>query len=106
MKLDEAAIYGDEQLWLFMEMADAETNLDEFLDEEGRLHVEETWNVLWEIVEPLAGGGGHADFEHRNLHAASICIELARLDNGDLGIVRECKVICTFEERYSTYRSS
>ena len=67
------------QLWLLMEMTDAGTDLDSRLGtarvENSVFTVDETWDVFWGIAEALMRGEAGAEFEHRDLHAANICIK-------------------------------
>ena len=88
---DEVGEYGDGQMWLFIEMTDAGIDLECFLERgfpndevaqvaKGRprrrnLSPGETWDIFWGIVEALAHGEDHAEFEHRDLHPGNVCIK-------------------------------
>ncbi len=77
--------FPDEQLWLFIEMTDAGTDLEVLLKERssdksilaqrGRLTAYETWDIFWGIANALAHGEAHAEFEHRDLHPGNVCIK-------------------------------
>ena len=86
---DEVEVFADDQLWLFIEMTDAGTDLEQLLERGfppcegsgrkrwGKLRIAEAWDIFWGIVEALAHGEEHAEFEHRDLHPGNICIKRA-----------------------------
>ena len=78
---------SSDQLWLFVEMSDAGTDLETVLREGfpdgsrlnkrsrgSRLTIKQTWDIFWGITETLARAEGAADFEHRDLHAGNVCV--------------------------------
>ena len=90
--LGERKEYGCEQLWLFIEMTDAGTDLESWFkkrraDRErrfetdahdsnhGSINILEAWNIFWGIVEALAHGEEHSEFEHRDLHPGNVCVK-------------------------------
>lgn len=93
--------FSSEQIWLFVEMTDAGTDLEQLLEKglprcchthsnetavkgpdpsatanglRSSFDVAETWDIFWGVVQALAHGEEHAEFEHRDLHPGNICI--------------------------------
>ena len=86
--LGERTEYGQEQLWLFVEMTDAGTDLETILKGglegattlgmkacQGCIDVFEAWDIFWGVAEALAHGEQHSHFEHRDLHPGNVCIK-------------------------------
>ncbi|KAL9128633.1 MAG: hypothetical protein Q9217_002729 [Psora testacea] len=86
-ELEEVKGYEDEQMWLFIEMTDAGTDLETLLKRRlgerryldprynrGLIDILEAWDIFWGIAEALAHGEEHAEFEHRDLHPGNVCI--------------------------------
>ncbi|EMC93871.1 hypothetical protein BAUCODRAFT_212712 [Baudoinia panamericana UAMH 10762] len=68
--------YSDKQLWAVIEMQDAGSDLERFI-ESGECHsVFAVWDVFWQVVLSLAKGEEAAEFEHRDLHLGNICVRL------------------------------
>lgn len=80
--------YPENQLWLFIEMTDAGTDLETLLLKgfpDGtmlhssiagqRLTIQQTWDIFWGIAEALSHGEEHSNFEHRDLHPGNVCIK-------------------------------
>ena len=80
--------HRESQLWLLIEMSDAGTDLATLLREAfpdgtrlnkkekgARLTVFQAWDIFWSVAEALAHGEMNAEFEHRDLHPANICIK-------------------------------
>ena len=71
--------FGNHQLWLFLEMSYAGTDLEEiFKKQRGKknhLSVRETWDIFWAVASALAMGEAEVHFEHRDLQIQNICIK-------------------------------
>ena len=82
-------LYPKQQLWLFVEMGDAGTELEKILLEglqngppmnetsshPARLTVLQTRDIFYSTVEALALGEREAKFEHRDLHLSNVCLK-------------------------------
>ena len=85
--LGDALDFDSEQLWLFLEMTDAGTDLETLLEKGfpdgmrlgrehiGKIDILEASDIFWGIAEALAHGEEHAEFEHRDLHAGNVCVK-------------------------------
>ena len=89
---DEVPTYSHDQLWLFIEMANAGLDLEHIIDkglpsgpdlQEHPLTWFDTWDIFWGIVEALAHGEDHAQFEHRDLHSGNICVQYANSEKDE-----------------------
>ena len=71
--------FGDNQLWLFLEMSYAGTDIEEILRTRAQtndlLSVKETWDIFWAVALALARGEENFSFEHRDLQIQNICIK-------------------------------
>jgi len=71
--------FGDHQLWLFLEMSYAGTDLEEIFKKQSRkkyhLSVRETSDIFWAVALALAIGEAEVRFEHRDLQVQNICIK-------------------------------
>ena len=80
--------YPKDQLWCFIEMSDAGTDLEHFLahgvlnhhpqqmlSKPRPLSVFQCWDIFWSITEALGRGEEFAEFEHRDLHPGNVCIK-------------------------------
>lgn len=87
---DHCYEYPNDQLWLFIEMSDAGTDLEHMISESkfainqsGEKAIRtaftttEVWDIFWGITEALAHGEHHASFEHRDLHPGNVCVKKA-----------------------------
>lgn len=71
--------YRDEQLWAVIEMQDAGSDLERFV-ETGQCHsIWSVWDIFWQVVLSLAKGEEGAEFEHRDLHLGNICVRMPTL---------------------------
>ena len=102
--------YPDTQLWVFIEMGDAGTELEDALcpntqenrlvrvDARGQavLTVQQARDVFWGAAEALACGEEAHEFEHRDLHFSNICIkERDGMSKGYQLIPKETKIEVT-----------
>ena len=71
--------YGDGQLWAAIEMQDAGTDLERFIENGQCKSIFRVWDVFWQVVLSLAKGEEGAEFEHRDLHPGNICIRGRRI---------------------------
>ncbi|KAL8745415.1 MAG: hypothetical protein Q9190_002441 [Brigantiaea leucoxantha] len=94
-----AATKNSQQLWLFLEMSDAGTDLEKvfkvglpegpFLQsktESKYLTLQEARDIFWLVAEALAIAEDRASFEHRDLHLGNICVKRLGeplVDSGD-----------------------
>lgn len=92
--------YPDDQTWVFIEMGNAGTELEDALlpeteenmilekDEKSQwvLKVQDVRDIFWGVAEALANGEEAQEFEHRDLHFSNICIQRKQIrkDNGYL----------------------
>lgn len=92
--------YPDNQAWVFIEMGDAGTELEDallpepeettILEKDGKdqwmLRVQDIRDVFWGVAEALANGEEAQEFEHRDMHFSNICIQHKQIreDNGYL----------------------
>ena len=103
--LGEAKEYGESQLWLFIEMTYAGTDLETLLrkgfeDEVtpwgirgDKIDAFQASDIFWGIAEALAHGEEHAEFEHRDLHPGNVCIKGSSLGSEDpLGGSAHCLI--------------
>ncbi len=70
--------FGDNQLWLFLEMTYAGTDLEEIFKSSGTINslsIRETWDIFWAVTLALARGEEQFNFEHRDLQIQNICIK-------------------------------
>ncbi|KAG8531357.1 uncharacterized protein KY384_002986 [Bacidia gigantensis] len=86
--------YGESQVWLFIEMTDAGCDLERWLTPkrgagEAERSLFEIWDVFWGIVEALAHGEEHAEFEHRDLHPGNVCVKGGDKKSPDGGLLRK-----------------
>ncbi|KAK3117955.1 hypothetical protein LTR53_000107 [Teratosphaeriaceae sp. CCFEE 6253] len=68
------ASYGEDQLWAVIEMQDAGTDLERYVEGGECTSVWNVWDVFWQVVLSLAKGEEGAQFEHRDLHLGNICV--------------------------------
>ena len=90
--------FGRDQLWLFLEMSYAGTDLEEILRARSStnesLSIRETWDIFWAVALALARGEAKFQFEHRDLQIQNICIKrdaaflVAPDDDSRMGIQR------------------
>lgn len=92
--------YTDDQTWVFIEMGDAGTELEDALLPESEenmilekankgqwmLRIQDIRDVFWGVAEALANGEEAQEFEHRDMHFSNICIQRkqTREDDGYL----------------------
>lgn len=89
---DGVVKYSKDQLWCFIEMTDAGTDLEHFLahgflnhhsqqnlGKPRPLSAFQCWDIFWSIAEALGRGEEFAEFEHRDLHPGNVCIKEATL---------------------------
>ena len=88
---DDSMNYSKDQLWCFIEMSDAGTDLEQFL-EHGTLNrdsprmstmvqhltIFQCWDIFWGTAEALGRGEEFSEFEHRDLHPGNVCIKEAK----------------------------
>ena len=78
-ELKSTAKFGDNQLWLFLEMSYAGMDLEEVLRTksgvEESLSIRKTWDIFWAVALALARGEAEFRFEHRDLQVQNICIK-------------------------------
>lgn len=81
--------YPDTQCWVFIEMSDAGTELEDALclktlenrlvhmnaQGEATLAIQLVRDIFWEVADVLACGEEAQEFEHRDLHFSNICIK-------------------------------
>lgn len=89
--------YPESQAWVFIEMGDAGTELEDALrleteenrlvknNEQGKgiLDVKVAANTFWGVAEALANGEEMQEFEHRDLHFSNICVKHRRKEAVD-----------------------
>lgn len=82
-------VYPKNQMWLFIEMGDAGTELEDELSPEsetktlaegdeygqGSVSLQDVRDIFWGVAEALANGEEAQEFEHRDLHFSNICIQ-------------------------------
>jgi len=68
------ASYSDDQLWAVIEMQDAGSDLERYVESGQSTSVWSTWDIFWQVVLSLAKGEEGAEFEHRDLHLGNICV--------------------------------
>ncbi|TKA73048.1 hypothetical protein B0A55_08127 [Friedmanniomyces simplex] len=68
------ASYSGDQLWAVIEMQDAGTDLERFVEMKECTSIWSVWDVFWQVVLSLAKGEEGAEFEHRDLHLGNICV--------------------------------
>lgn len=84
------ATKNSDQLWLFLEMSDAGTDLEQVMDKGlpnkpglqqqsdatvSVLTIREVRDIFWSVAKALAVAEKKASFEHRDLHLGNICIQ-------------------------------
>lgn len=69
--------YKEDQLWAVIEMQDAGTDLERYVEQAQCHSVWCVWDVFWQVVLALAKGEEGAEFEHRDMHLGNICVRLA-----------------------------
>lgn len=84
------ATKNSDQLWLFLEMSDAGTDLEQVIDKGcpnkpglqqqpdaagSVLTIREVRDIFWSVAKALAVAEKKANFEHRDLHLGNICIQ-------------------------------
>ena len=103
--------YSNDQTWVFIEMGNAGTELEDALlpeseenmilekDENGQwmLRVQHIRDIFWGVAEALANGEEAQEFEHRDLHFSNICIQRKPIqnDNGYLLIPSDTNIEVT-----------
>lgn len=85
--------YPDDQTWVFIEMGNAGTELEDallpqteenmILEQDGKggwtLRVQDIRDVFWGVAEALANGEEAQEFEHRDMHFSNICIQRRKI---------------------------
>lgn len=66
--------YNEDQLWAVIEMQDAGSDLERFVESGTCTSVFPIWDILWHTVLSIAKGEEGAEFEHRDLHLGNICV--------------------------------
>lgn len=70
--------YSEDQLWAVLEMQDAGTDVETYLEcailEGVKASVVAVWDVFWSVAGAVAKGEEYAGFEHRDLHVGNICV--------------------------------
>ena len=88
---DGFACYSRDQLWCFIEMSDAGTDLEQVLEsgipcheylpnskvDKRLLKASQCWDIFWGTAEALGRGEEFSEFEHRDLHPGNVCIKEA-----------------------------
>lgn len=84
------------QLWLFLEMSDAGTDLETVLDgslqdESSLAHLEQLTavqirDIFWQVASALGLAEQRFQFEHRDLHLGNICLKVPEHPVGDGGL--------------------
>ncbi|KAF2770462.1 hypothetical protein EJ03DRAFT_326360 [Teratosphaeria nubilosa] len=69
--------YGDDELWAVIEMQDAGTDLERYIEAGQAREIWTVWDVFWQVICSLAKGEEGAEFEHRDLHLGNICVRSA-----------------------------
>ena len=103
--------YPDDQTWVFIEMGNAGTELEDallpeseenmILDKDGRgqwtLGVQHVRDIFWGVAEALANGEEAQEFEHRDMHFSNICIQRKQIqeNNGYLLIPSDTNIEVT-----------
>ena len=103
--------YSEDQTWVFIEMGNAGTELEDALlpeteenmilekddKDQWMLRVQEIRDVFWGVAEALANGEEAQEFEHRDMHFSNICIQRkqTREDNGYLLIPSDTNIEVT-----------
>lgn len=103
--------YPEDQMWVFIEMGNAGTELEDALlpeseenmilekDNNGKwmLRVQDTRDIFLGVAEALANGEEAQEFEHRDMHFSNICIQRKqiRVDNGYLLIPSDTNIKVT-----------
>lgn len=103
--------YLDDQTWVFIEMGNAGTELEDALlpeteenmilekDAKGQwmLKVQDIRDIFWGVAEALANGEEAQEFEHRDMHFSNICVQRkpTQNDNGYLMIPSETNIEVT-----------
>ncbi len=91
-------LYPENQMWVFIEMGDAGTELEDALlldsggngilernkNGHGMISVQDIRDIFWGVTEALANGEEAHQFEHRDLHFSNICVQ-RKLDKVDTG---------------------
>ncbi|KAL9612772.1 MAG: hypothetical protein Q9167_002657 [Letrouitia subvulpina] len=85
----DLATKNSEQMWLFLEMSDAGTDLEQVINRGlpnepalqqsdvtvSALTIREVRDIFWSVAKALAVAEKRANFEHRDLHLGNICIQ-------------------------------
>ncbi|KAL9033116.1 MAG: hypothetical protein Q9214_007661, partial [Letrouitia sp. 1 TL-2023] len=94
------ATKNSDQLWLFLEMSDAGTDLEQVMDKglpnkpdlqqqsdttASVLTIREIRDIFWSVAKALAVAEKKANFEHRDLHLGNICIQKIEDTSNDSG---------------------
>jgi len=66
--------YAEEQLWAVIEMQDAGSDLEQYIETGQCTSIWKIWDIFWQVTITLAKGEEGAEFEHRDLHLGNICI--------------------------------
>ena len=83
------ASYADDQLWAVIEMQDAGTDLERFVETGDCTSIWTVWDIFWQVVLSLAKGEEGAEFEHRDLHLGNICVRQASEQKQELNVKRK-----------------